>query len=277
MTRLQNALTDSYRHWHIVRQQAYASLRSEIARTYLGVFWWLLEPTLSALVMFFVVGVLFTGKGLEFFPFLLMGTFAFQWVSNSVQLGANAIVQRATLLQSVYLPKYLFPIISVISATWKFLFAFALLVGVVALSFRVWQTPGHPGPGLACCALPLVLALNFAFNLAVALPLSAWIPYFRDGNAVIAAMTQFLGFASGIFFDHRELVTGSHPLHAWAGPWFQFNPITILLDAYRDILLRNEWPEFVRLAWLAAYAVVGLTLGVVILRRLDLELPKVSL
>lgn len=286
MNRLRAAISDSYRHWHIVRHQAYASLRSEIARTYLGVLWWLLEPTLSALVMFFVVGVLFETKGPGFFPFLLVGTFAFQWLANSAQLGANAIVQRATLMQSVYLPKYLFPIISVISATWKFLFAFALLVLVVAAS-SIFLKPGVTGaaldahyvhnPGLAWLALPLVLLINFAFNLAIALPLSALIPYFRDGNAVIAAVTQFLGFASGIFFDHRRILTATHPWYEAARPWFHYNPVSILLDAYRDILLDNTWPDGARLAWVVLYAAAGLGFGLSVLKKLDLELPKVSL
>lgn len=289
MNRVRSAISDTYRYWHIVRHQAYASLRSEIARTYLGVFWWLLEPTLSALVMFFVVGVLFESKGPGFFCYLIVGTFAFQWLSNSVQLGANSIVQRATLMQSVYLPKYLFPIISVIGATWKFLFAFALLIVVVAVGSAFLQpdpaAPVSPAlvdhfvqrPGWAWLALPAVLLVHFAFNLAVALPLSVLIPYFRDGNAVIAAVTQFLGFAAGIFFNHRLILTPAHPWHDLAKPWFHYNPVTILLDAYRDVLLQNQWPEADRLGFVLLYAVLGSALGLAVLRRLDLELPKVSL
>lgn len=274
MNRFRAAISDSYRYWQIVRYQAYASLRNEIARTYLGVFWWLLEPTLAALVMYFVVAVLFKGKSLGF---LLVGTFAFQWFSNSAALGANSIVQRATLMQSIYLPKILFPIIAVVGATWKFLFAFALLIACLVLSAVLFPPaaalPDRVGH-VSLLALPLVLLLHFALNLSVALPLSVWIPYFRDGNAVIAALTQFLGFASGIFFSPRDDLK---PEHAWAMPWFNHNPITILLDAYRDILLAGRWPEWDRLGFVLLFAVAGLSLGTWLLRRLDLELPKVSL
>ena len=36
-------------------------------------------------------------------------------------------------------------------------------------------------------ALPIVLFTQFLLNLAIGIPLSAWIPYFRDGISVINA------------------------------------------------------------------------------------------
>ena len=55
-------LLQMFRYFHLVRFQAYASLKNEIARTYLGVFWWLLEPTLSALTFYFVFGFILPAR-----------------------------------------------------------------------------------------------------------------------------------------------------------------------------------------------------------------------
>ncbi|MBS0657432.1 MAG: ABC transporter permease [Verrucomicrobia bacterium] len=253
---------DFSRYAHIIRFQAYASLKNEIARTYIGVFWWLLEPTLYALVMYLVVGVIFVSKTPQYLPFLLIGTFSFQWFANSVSSAANSIVSRASLMQQIYLPKVVFPIITVLGGTWKFLFAFGFLA--------VWVSVFYTPPSLAYCALPLVLAVNLMFNLAIAIPLSAWIPYFRDGLAVIAALMQFLGFASGLFYQTKDVP-------ASAQVYFHNNPIAQLLNAYRDILLYAQWPDFERLAFVAAISLVGLAGGIWLLKHLDLELPKVAL
>ena len=51
-------LQEIYRYTHVVRYQTYAGLKSEISRTYLGVAWWLLEPTFAAMTMYVVFGFL---------------------------------------------------------------------------------------------------------------------------------------------------------------------------------------------------------------------------
>ena len=121
-------LQEIYRYVHVVRYQTYAGLKAEISRTYLGVAWWLLEPTFAALTMYVVFGFLLANTAAAaasnkaaFFPFLLVGTFAWQWFHNSVMLSANSIILKSGVMQQVYLPKAVFPVVSVLNGTWKFL------------------------------------------------------------------------------------------------------------------------------------------------------------
>lgn len=257
-----------YRYAHVVRYQTYAGLKAEVSRTYLGIAWWLLEPTLGALTMHVVFGLLLNtgvpGAGsrkADFFPFLLVGTFAWQWFQNSVLLAANSIVLKAGVMQQVYLPKVIFPLVSVLNGTWKFLCTFAVMV--VAL----WLL-GYP-PSVTYLALPIVMLVQFALNLAIGVPLSAWIPYFRDGITVIGASLGFLGMASGLFFRASQVPERY-------APFINYNPLANLLTAYRTILLEGRWPDVWALTRVACTAAVLLAIGVAVMRRFDLKLTKVA-
>ena len=250
-----------YRYSHVVRYQAYAGLRNEIARTYIGVLWWLLEPTLNALTMYLVFGTLLNSKRADFLPFLLIGTFSWQWFSGSVSGAAGSIVAKSGLMQQVYLPKIIFPIVNVLNNSWKFFFAFAVLVVVVSLA--------HAAPGVAYAALPAVMLTQFLLNLAVGIPLAAWIPYFRDGSSVINAVLGLLGFVSGIFFTPAQVPEE----YRWA---MEFNPMTVIMTAYRAIMLDGLWPNWSALAGVAGVSIVLIGAGLILLDRLDLSLPKVS-
>ncbi len=258
-------LAEVVRYANVVRYQTYAGLRAEISRTYLGITWWLLEPTFAAMTMYVVFGFLLpsagaTGKA-AFFPFLLVGTFAWQWFHNSVMLSANSIILKSGVMQQVYLPKVVFPLVSVLNGSWKFLCTFSVMT--VAL----WLL-GYP-PSPAYLALPVVILVQFALNLAVGVPISAWIPYFRDGTAVIAAVLGFVGMASGIFFRPSQVP----PQYAAV---VHYNPVAGILTAYRTILLDRQWPDWAALGRAALIAAVLLVIGGTIMRRFDLKLPKVA-
>ena len=260
---------DVFRYGQIAGYQTYAGLKSEVSRTYLGVAWWLLEPTLAAVTMHFVFGFMLSNgssansmtKRADFFPFLLVGTFTWQWFQGSVLLAANSILHKVGVMQQVYLPKAIFPLVSVLNGTWKFLCTFSVMtVALWCLGYR---------PGAAYLALPVIILVQFGFNLGVGLPLAVWIPYFRDGTTVIGALLGFVGLASGIFFRPDQVP------ERYAA-WVHYNPVANLLTAYRAVLLQGQWPDWMALGRVALVALVLLALGAAIMRRFDLQLAKVA-
>ena len=263
------ALSGLSRYAQIAGYQTYAGLKAEVSRTYLGVAWWLLEPTLAAVTMHFVFGLMLSNgsspsavaKRADFFPFLLVGTFAWQWFQGSVLLAANSIIHKVGVMQQVYLPKAIFPLVSVLNGTWKFLCTFGVMtVALWCLGYR---------PGAPYLALPVIILIQFGLNLAVGLPLAVWIPYFRDGTTVIGALLGFVGLASGIFFRPYQVP------ERYAA-WVHLNPVGNLLTAYRAVLLEGQWPDWGAMGRVALIATVLLTFGAFIMRRFDLEIAKVA-
>lgn len=250
------------RHYRqLVRFKVATELRAEAERTYVGFLWWIVDPIVSMAVYYLVFAVLFHRGGPDFVPFLFTGLLCFRWLNTAVCHGARSILQETGLMQQVYLPKVLFPIVSVLVDTTKFLCAFALLVGYLAIS-------GHPAT-LAWAALPAVLVVEFLLILGIACVLSAATPFLPDLEVILGHLFRMLFFVSGVFYA----IDSIPEKYRFA---MRLNPMASLIEAYRAILLHGAWPRFQALAWIAGLALVLLLGGWGVIRRFDRQYPKFS-
>ena len=64
---------------------------------------------------------------------------------------------------------------------------------------------------------------------------------------------------------------------AEAQRWLRLNPMVVLLESYRRVLLEASWPELDRLAIIALTSTVALVAAAWALRRFDHVYPKLRL
>ncbi|MBL4567407.1 MAG: ABC transporter permease, partial [Porticoccus sp.] len=86
-----------------------AELKAESSRSYLGFFWWILEPALYMVAFYIVFALVFQRGGPGFIPFLLCGLVVWKWFGSVVSGSANVILSSSALIRQVYIPKYLLP------------------------------------------------------------------------------------------------------------------------------------------------------------------------
>ncbi len=245
----------------LIRFKVSSELRSEAERTYVGFLWWLVDPIVSMLVYYLVFAVLFERGGPGFVPFLFIGLLTFRWLNTCVCHGAVSIAQETRLMQQVYLPKLLFPIVSVLVDTVKFACAFVLLLGFLLLL-------GHL-PELAWSTLPLVLLVEFLLILGLSFVFAAMTPFFPDLDVMLSHLFRMLFFVSGVFYSIDSIPSE----YQFA---LRLNPMATLIEAYRDVLLEGRLPE-----WPALVATTGLALGLLLvgagmIRTFDRVYPKIS-
>lgn len=238
----------------LVWYKARADLRAEAARAYLGTLWWVLEPLLYMAVFYLVFSVLLQRGGEGFVPFLLSGLVVWRWFGASVGRGANAIPANARLMLQVYLPKYLFPAIVLVTNTLKFLIVFGLLLLYLAIVEGSWSW--------SWMALPVLLAIQFLFIMACASLLAVVVPFVPDLKILIYNGLTLMFFMSGIFFD-----VASVPEHIRF--YFYFNPMSTLIEAYRNVLLQNMWPNWQALAVIIVVSLLGIGAALYLLTRYD--------
>ena len=106
--------------FQLISYKVYAELRSEIARAYLGILWWVIEPVLYMLAFYVVFAVVMQRGGEGYIVVLLTGLVAWKWFDATVRSGANAISANQGLMQQVYVPKYIFPAIVILTNLIKF-------------------------------------------------------------------------------------------------------------------------------------------------------------
>jgi len=246
----------------LVRYRVIAELRTEMARAYLGLMWWVLEPLLYMAVFYFVFGVLFQRGGPGFVPILLCGLVAWRWFDSTVRAGSVAIESNKVLIQQAYVPKWVFPLVMALTNTAKFLVVFALLLGFL-LVYGI-------SPAASWISLPVVLAIQFGLVLGVGSLAAMAVPFVPDLKVLINNGLTLLMFLSGVFFRISDVPPSVQP-------FFLANPMAALIDAYRTILIHGAWPDWVALL-LVALVSAGLLLGASLgLRRFDRIYPKLML
>lgn len=164
-------------------------------------------------------------------------------------------------MQQVYLPKMVFPFVSVLVDTVKFVCAFSLLLAALVL----FEYP----VGIAWVALPLVLGVQLLLILGASCLLAAAVPFLPDLEVMLSHVFRMLFFVSGVFY-----AIDSVPVEYRF--YLRLNPIASLIEAYRGILLAGELPAWEPLAWISIASVVAWCAGYAAIRRYDCQYPKLG-
>lgn len=248
-----NSFAQGRRSIELVFFLAYAELRAERARAYLGFVWWVLEPAMNMAVLYFVFGVMLKTADAGYVPFLLVGLTVWQWFKSSVSHGGNAIWGNLNLIRQVKLSPLVFPCVQVLADSVKFLYIFALLLVLLWCS-------GYPINAAYLGLVPLLL-VELIFALAIAYLVAAVIPIVPDLRFVIEQLLALLMFLSAVIFSPDAVSPDIRRL-------LQFNPIATLVDATRGILLHARWPDWTALAEAAAISLLLLAAAVAMIRKL---------
>jgi lipopolysaccharide transport system permease protein len=244
----------------LILYKTYADLKAEAARSYLGVLWWVIEPVLF-LFAFYVLFVLVLERGGPgFIPAFLCGAVVWKWFDSSVKGGSQAIGAHQALLQQVYVPKFVFPIIAVLGSTTRFLPVFAIFC-VFLLFYGLSPQP-------TWLAAPVLFLVQLLLGLALALMVGAITPLLPDLKVAIDNAMMMLFFLSGVFFNINEV---QEPVRSY----LLLNPMAVLIDEYRNVMLRGLWPSPWRLLVIVLASLLVAVLALAVLKQLDRRYAKV--
>lgn len=249
-------------HWDLLSYRILSEVRAENRQLYIGFSWWLLEPLAYLTVLYFVFGVIMERGGPGFIGFLLVGFVFWRWMDGTIKKASQSFLGARGIITQVDLPHWLFPLSEVLSSSLRFCVVLALLVG-----FCIVYTGQM---GWAYLALAPLLALNLLFVFALGLLFASIVPHFPDARKIIDNLFQLLFFASGIFFDLREL-------DASVGQWLLYNPFAAFLLCYREIMLEGQMPGAELLQSPLVFTIATLLIAGFLYQRLQSQRPKALL
>lgn len=207
---------------------AMGNLTARNASTSLGLFWWVLNPSIMAAIYFLVFGVIFDGRRGEpdFIAWLLSGVFVFNYTATAMTSGANSILSNRKLLVNIRFPRLVLPISAVIEAG----VGFILSIGVYYVI--AWPANGvAPGPGLVW--LPAAIGLHTLFNLGLAGWTARLAIPFRDINNLLPHVTRLWLYLSPIIWTLSLIESRGE----WAERLVSINPMYGILSFYRTALM----------------------------------------
>jgi lipopolysaccharide transport system permease protein len=239
----------------------YAELRAERARSYLGLIWWVLDPALQMAVYWLVFDVILKTGGPDYLPMLLIGLTVWQWMKSCITHGGYAIWTNLPMIRQVHLPPLVFPLVQMCADTIKFLFIFALLLVILWLA-------GYP-PNRAYFALPIVFVAVFLVAAGAGFVVAALVPLVPDLRFVIEQVLTVIMFLSGVVFSLESVPS---PLREV----MELNPIAVLMEATRGILIHGWWPNWIGLAKVGVISIGACAIGSAIVARLAPRYPKLA-
>jgi len=220
-------------------------------RSALGFAWSMLHPLIQMLVFSFIFGSVLP-LGIDNYPvFLISGLLAWNWFNASLYQSTDSIVGNRDLIRRPGFPVAILPAVTVTSHMLHFILALPVLAVFLVAN-------GIPLTG-ALLALPIVIALQFVFTLGLAYLAATVNVTFRD--------TQYLlGIALLLGFYLTPVFYGVQTVPERFQAWYRLNPMLILIESYRSILLQGRAPDAGSLAILAVVSAGILFVGYRVLK-----------
>ncbi len=235
-------MTELIQYRELLRNLVIRDLKVRYKNSVLGVVWSLLNPLLMMLVFTVVFTVMIPNNSVEKFPvFFLCGLLPWNFFSASVMGATTSIVGNAHLIKKVYFPREVLPISLVLSNLVNFFLALIVLF-VMILIFHIPITPWM-------LLLPVLILIQVAFTVGIALFLSTVNVFYRDTQMVLEVLMLALFFLTPVFYPvdilpHSKTLFGIQ-IDIWR--WTRIlNPMASLIAAYRDVLYwgRMVGPDF---------------------------------
>jgi lipopolysaccharide transport system permease protein len=215
-------------------------------RSVLGIGWSLLVPLAQLAVLYIVFNRIVPLNIPHFTTFLFAGILPWTWLQSSLLLAALAVVENRDLVKQVGFPVALLPAIPVFSQLIHFLLALPIL------AVFLFEDGYHFNSSLT--ALLLVISVQFMLILSVAYIVATLQVRFRDTQYLVGIVLFLLFYLTPVFWDNSSIQEPYRSIMQW-------NPVALLLNAYRSILVHGQWPEPFPLVKVAAGSMVILMLG----------------
>lgn len=221
-------------------------------RSYLGMAWTLLEPLLNMIVLTFVFGTLFGNTDKTYPVYILSGRLLYSCFSQSTKAALRSIRANRAMINKVYVPKYLYPLSSVLYSYVIFIFSLIVLA-LVSVVLGVMPTKY-----LLLIWVPLVLLL--LFSLGVGMILATMGVYFRDMEYLWDVALTLLMYLCAIFYYADRFVSKG------LGWVLEINPLYCIIAMFRSCLY-GTMLDMGYLAYVSIWCVVMLIVGFTIFNK----------
>lgn len=231
-------------------------------QTLLGAVWVVLQPLLSAGILFFVFNKV--AKLNTDFPSAFAGTIAFYVFNQTLNKCATCLVDNAGLVSKVFFPRLVLPFSTVLST----LVDFGVSLGVMIVLLLVYRI----APTLAFLTFPLWLGLILLLAMGIGLFAAALTVSYRDVRYVIPVLTQILTFASPVGYT---LAVALEKTSARLHPFYLLNPLSSLLEGFRWAVLGTPPPPLNNVLYAVVFCVVIFIAGAFSFKKMERKFADV--
>ncbi len=221
----------------LLKQLIVRDFKVKYKRSVLGVLWSLLYPVLTMAVMALVFTNFFkfSTSDVNYLAYLMSGLIVFNYFSEATNLSMSSVVANFSLINKVYMPKYIFPVSKCLFVGINFLLS-QIPLYVILLATDTGITWRH-------VLLPYGYLCLFLFTLGFSLILSTISVFLRDMFYIYGVIITLWTYLTPIMYQVNDQMFSSpviitllkcNPLY-----WFTYFPRRIML--YHTVPEPNAW------------------------------------
>jgi ABC-type polysaccharide/polyol phosphate export permease len=225
-------------------------------KSFIGIWWSLLNPLFTTAVLFYVFNTAFKNKIAQsdhFIPYILCGVLVITFFNQSLAMVSDSILGNANIFTKMYVRPEMFGIAAAIAGAINFVFGLIPLFLVAAWSdvAVTWS---------AVAVLYVLVCLLF---IAIGLGLLCSIAYifFEDFRSIIQLLVMVIGYMTPVFYPIAVL--GPH-----TRPVIEANPLTSVLAVFRSSFGKLEVSHLSNWIYSGAFSISIFLLGVYVFEKL---------
>lgn len=194
----------------LLRELIKKTIKLKYRRSYLGILWTMIEPLLTMIVLTVVFGQLLgrdstdpAFDGVPFPIYVLTGRLLYSFFSSSTNTAMKSIRNNSSMIKKVYVPRYIYPLSSVLANYLIFIISLIVLVGVVVffLITGEYKAPINIYTFLSIIPLLNLLLMGVGFGML----LSTMDVFFRDMEYLWSVLLMLIMYCSAIFYFPSRL------------------------------------------------------------------------
>lgn len=240
------------RYNFLVKQLISRDFKNKYKRSILGVFWSFLNPLLTMIVQYVVFSNLFRFDIPNYQVYLLCGIVLFNFFSEACGMMVTSIIGNSSLIQKVYMPKYMFPLARTLSSMVNLLISLIPLFLVVLFS-GIFPTKAY-------LLLSFDLACLMIFTLGVGMVLSTSMVFFRDTQFLWGVLSMIWMYLTPIFYP--ESILEESVLVA-----VKCNPLYYYVNFSRTVIMEGSSPEPMMYVQCLLFAAGSFLIGAIIFKK----------
>ncbi|MDD2409542.1 MAG: ABC transporter permease [Bacilli bacterium] len=251
---IQKILYNFKKYKFLLQQLVSRDFKVKYKRSVLGILWSLLYPILmmAVLAIVFTNVFKFSTPGVNYLVYLIIGLVIFNYFSEASNLAMSSIVSNFSLINKVYMPKYVFPLSKCLFVGINFLLTLIPLYVVIIVSGTELN--------IYHLLLPYVFICLFMFTLGMGLLLATISVFLRDMFYIYGIIQTMWLYLTPVMYDISMIPENFQTL-------FKLNPLYQFINFARSIILYKNIPTIGQWAGCGVSAVVVLIFGIYIFRK----------
>lgn len=243
-----------YNYRELLKTNVRKEIRGRYKNSILGVMWSFLNPLLQLAVYAVIFGALLAGGDKTYHIYICVALIPWTYFTTAITQSAFTIIGNADIIKKVYFPREILPISVVTSGAVNFMISTIIILAFVLIA----------GLGITKYIIlyPIILLVQYTLLLGISFIVSSITVYFRDLEHIIGIILMAAFYGTPIVYKLEQLPENLQVL-------MQLNPMTHLINAYRDIFYYQQMPNMKALGLLFIGSVLLVVIGYFIFKKLQ--------